>query len=665
MGLPILTDKDGMTFTEAAIEVLRREGKPLHFKKIAEIAVRDSLLDHVGKIPDEVMGGQLATHCRLPHTDRKVIAVQSGTFALVEWGLDEDPVGLEQMIEPPPDIDIPYRPRERHPIPSREIARAPGRSETRARRREEGGEERRGRRYPPPAEVAYEILAGAERPLSLGDIAAQGAERLLMPDAFVRETSALAAALVEDNRRREGQGRRALFAVEGELVSLAAEPEPGERAATPLAPARPATAPADVRRAALAALRRRVKDCDGATVEHVVAKLLEKMDLRELKVAKRGREHVVYTGRRKLGLGDVRHCVRILRAGSEATRRDVTDLRKDVGNYGAQIGVLVSSGDAARDARGEASAPGQLPVLLLCGDALAEAFTEFAVGCRPIVVPEIDEAFFKEATEAAQQEDAARRARREERDKRDDRAEARPPRERREPSERGREDRAAEPERASVVVEVLAERLPGGDEGEGDDADAEVAVEVVSATVGRDADDLERDRERPPRPAAATLAAAADDDDEGEDDDGEGEGEATTPGAGGAQAAAEGEAGQGEVRRRRRRRRRRGGRGRNREGAAGAAAAAPGETAPAQAQGGDPAPGAVTPDAEVANAAASGVGPAPEAASAAPPGGAEPEHAPESSQAAEPSDAAAPAVPREEPPPLPPADGVAPTEGER
>ena len=46
-----------MTFTEAAIEVLRREGKPLHFKKIAEIAVRDSLLDHVGKVPEDVMGG--------------------------------------------------------------------------------------------------------------------------------------------------------------------------------------------------------------------------------------------------------------------------------------------------------------------------------------------------------------------------------------------------------------------------------------------------------------------------------------------------------------------------------------------------------------------------------------------------------------------------------
>src|SRR5689334_16201683 len=111
-----------MTFTEAAIEVLRREGKPLHFKKICEIAVREQLLDHVGKVPEEVMGGQLAAHARLPHPDRRVIPVQPGTFALVDWGLPEDPEGLTGIVEPPPlESEPPYRPKERHPSPSREL----------------------------------------------------------------------------------------------------------------------------------------------------------------------------------------------------------------------------------------------------------------------------------------------------------------------------------------------------------------------------------------------------------------------------------------------------------------------------------------------------------------------------------------------------------------
>jgi hypothetical protein len=48
-----------MTFYEAAIEVLRRTGRPLHFKKITEIAVREDLLSHVGREPDETMSKRL------------------------------------------------------------------------------------------------------------------------------------------------------------------------------------------------------------------------------------------------------------------------------------------------------------------------------------------------------------------------------------------------------------------------------------------------------------------------------------------------------------------------------------------------------------------------------------------------------------------------------
>src|SRR5574342_1120968 len=403
-----------MTFTEAAVEVLRREGKPLHFKKIAEIAIRENLLDHVGKVPEETMGGQLAAHCRLPRLERRLMAVQPATFALVEWGLDEDPAGLEGIVESPPEGELPYRPRERHPVPSREATRG-GRGEGRGRRREER-EERHGRRFPPPAEVAYESLSGSDRPLGLTEIAALGAERFLMPDAFVRDPGSLAAALREDNRRREGAGKAPLFALDGETVTLSARPEPGERPAPP-APRLPASA-ADMRRAGLASLRRRLRECDGPTLEHLAVRLLERMGLRDLKVAKRGREQVVYTGRRRMGLGDVRHCARIVRSGGDLGRREVVETRRDLGNYGAQIGVLLGAGDAAREARGEASAAGQLPVLLLCGEALAEAFTEAGVGVNAVVIPEIDEAFFRAAAESAEREEAARRARREEREDR-------------------------------------------------------------------------------------------------------------------------------------------------------------------------------------------------------------------------------------------------------
>ena len=49
-----------MTFTEAAEEVLRIAGKPLHYKEITELAIEKNLLSHVGKSPEVTMGSRLA-----------------------------------------------------------------------------------------------------------------------------------------------------------------------------------------------------------------------------------------------------------------------------------------------------------------------------------------------------------------------------------------------------------------------------------------------------------------------------------------------------------------------------------------------------------------------------------------------------------------------------
>jgi len=568
-----------MTFTEAAVEVLKREGKPLHFRKIAEIAIRDSLLDHVGKIPEDTMADQLSAHCKLPRTDRAIVAVQHATFALEEWGLPEDPVGLENLVEPPPADEPPYRPKERHPIPTRELARSSGRDASRGRRREEGEEKHR--RFPPPAEVAYEILSGAERPLPLRELAALGAERMLMPDAFVRDAGSLAAALREDNRRRESAGRKALFSIDGDVVSLGAVPEPGERPA-PVVAVRGPSSPAEMRRTALAALRRRLRECDGPTIEYLVARLLEKSGYHEVKVAKRGRDSVVFTARRRMGLADVRHAVRVLRNGADVGRRDVSDARRDLGHYGAQIGMLVTSGEAQREARGEATVAGQLPVLLVAGEAFAEAFADAGLACRIVSIPEADEDFLVQATEIAQREEVARKARREERDRRegkegreDGREERDRPRdrdrdrreERRPRPEAGTSEPAAEPSVASPET-VVAESLPQG---------AIPAVQVAEPA------------EVPSAPVPPGEDADEDGDDEGPDDEG-----SEAAGSEGQTPAEPGKEGgpAGEGRRRRRRRRRRGGRGRGErrpEGEASAAAPAGGPGAPGAEASGPPA----------------------------------------------------------------------------
>jgi hypothetical protein len=53
-----------MTFFEAAVEVLRRSGRPLHYKKITEIAISEDLLSHVGKTPQATMSDRLEREVR-------------------------------------------------------------------------------------------------------------------------------------------------------------------------------------------------------------------------------------------------------------------------------------------------------------------------------------------------------------------------------------------------------------------------------------------------------------------------------------------------------------------------------------------------------------------------------------------------------------------------
>lgn len=75
-----------MTFTEAAEAVLRKAGKPLHFKKITQISIDENLLSHVGKTPEVTMSTRLATLTRRDDPAQNIVRVRPGVFGLREWG---------------------------------------------------------------------------------------------------------------------------------------------------------------------------------------------------------------------------------------------------------------------------------------------------------------------------------------------------------------------------------------------------------------------------------------------------------------------------------------------------------------------------------------------------------------------------------------------------
>ncbi|WP_246357600.1 HTH domain-containing protein [Pyxidicoccus fallax] len=631
-----------MTFYEAALRVLESEGRPLHFLEITEKSIQQNLLSHIGKTPEVTMLSRLAAMARRTR-DRKVIVTAKDTFALVDWSIPEDAEALAQtgVMEPHPEEDLPpLRPAERHPEPRQDNVKVAGRGSDRKRRRDEEDERGRRKRFPPLPEVVFEILSEAEVALRTEHII----ERARGKELCAEETTveAVLTALLEDNQRRIDAGRRPQYSFNKESgeVSLERAGAPSEAPPLELQAAfaqalgipleggrpqlgKPSAAAAaepvvdaallttlrttlkDARRAVARGLRKRLGELDVGTFEKSVVKMMHGLGFRELKVAKRSKEGPLLTARKREGSVELRYAVRMLKGAPAIDRKNVQELRRDLGHYSAQVGLLVSAGDVRGDARTEAQASGSL-VMLWCGDALGEKFLEAKTGVSVTTVElyEVEERFFEAAKLDAEEAQKRREERQREKQARGEGGEeasaetaAAPERERpREKRRREREEREAREARETEEGTEVSE-----------------AAEATSATVPSEA------REGQPTPPAASVQQTGEEDEEGDDEEGDDEDlEAATAFVGGARpegAAAEGgaEGAQGERKRRRRRRRGRRGRG-NRAGEAGAApgatpagegAAAPGVTPAAEGA-------AVAPNAEATSA--EGTAPAAEGA---------------------------------------------------
>ena len=98
-----------MTFTEAAAEVLRIAGKPLHYKEITELAIEKNLLSHVGKSPEVTMGARLAALLKKEDKENPIVRVTPGVFALREWDGKKKKTGAaadEPAVEPEESADV-------------------------------------------------------------------------------------------------------------------------------------------------------------------------------------------------------------------------------------------------------------------------------------------------------------------------------------------------------------------------------------------------------------------------------------------------------------------------------------------------------------------------------------------------------------------------------
>ena len=111
-----------MTFTEAAVHVLRLVGKPLHYKEITDVAIEKDLLSHVGKSPEVTMGARLAAIVKKGDSENSLIRVKPGVFALGDWEQETIDKGLADRT---PALKVLKRakaeePQESAPVPVEE-----------------------------------------------------------------------------------------------------------------------------------------------------------------------------------------------------------------------------------------------------------------------------------------------------------------------------------------------------------------------------------------------------------------------------------------------------------------------------------------------------------------------------------------------------------------
>ena len=433
-----------MTFYEAALRVLEAVGRPMHVQEITEQSIAQNLLSHVGKTPDQTMLSRLAAMARRTR-DRRVIVTAKDTFALVDWALPENLEALEQTGLPPINEEEsmpPLRPAERHPDSRTDNVRSGGRGVERKRQRadEEDLSGVRQRRFPPLAETVFEVLSNAGQALRVDEVMQRLRNQALAPGDLSPEQ--LLRSLAEDNQRRLDASRRAQFFLSAEKETLSLEPFDGSGGSASAEVQRPfadrlglsmeggrvvfarlspaadeiadnfaavRAAAKDARRAVARALRRRLMELDPGTLERAVVRCLKALGFHEIRVLKRSREGAFLTSRRRDGSAELRYAVRLLKGQAPVDRRAVQDLRREGGRHGAQLALLASPADLRGEARSEAQSNASPPVILWCGEALADRFLDgkTAVWTTPIELFEINDRFF--VTAQAEAEEAQRR----------------------------------------------------------------------------------------------------------------------------------------------------------------------------------------------------------------------------------------------------------------
>lgn len=448
-----------MTFFEAAVEVLREAGRPLHFKKIAQQAVARDLLSHVGKSPEDTMSARLSQEAAKSADASVIEEVRPNVFGL-RAGVDVDDASETILLREPAADEPEPAPVEQDaevdddlsPVAAPSVVRVDSDNRRRGRKRSRRG----GRRSdetstdedrPNQAEASDESDDDGDAPKpsrndrsrsrggrsrnkvetperteslgndDLGDVAAaavgvleRAKGRAYSASKVSNElakakvgalsalgTAALRSTLTAVNERRAHQGRPPVFEeTKPNFWALATA------SGTSLARSYAALEHWQVghRRTLADSLVQSLGELDDTALGSLFTLLLDRLGYTDLQ------QHedapVTLSARSPSALAPATLAVQIF-AGSQTVRpENVAALRGSLHKYGATSGVCFALGGVDDATQEELDVPNVAPIALLDGPAIADLLIESGVGVArfSVDVSCLDDALFRQLKKA-------------------------------------------------------------------------------------------------------------------------------------------------------------------------------------------------------------------------------------------------------------------------
>jgi len=399
-----------MTFTEAALVVLRREGRPMRAKEIANKAIELGLLSHVGKTPVQTMSARLSAMVAKGRGKGDFVRVEPGVFALSDSARARPaPAAPETVPDAAPESVAPARKKKRRrrkrkaeeqpaeapveaPSPPSEPRKAKKESHERKKARPRSEQRAQKPKDPRPAaekpaklprasgeereipDVAEEILRSETRPVPPRRLA-----KLVFPTGATSE-EILEAFLAADGAEREARGLRPRFVrhrggwalaereVSAEIVGL-------ERQV--------AEAAQRLEKLSEKQVLRRLRSLPFDGFVRVVAMYLTRAGFGSATPVDRGGEgevHLSVRDRRRRGRFRTAVVVRRGRGAEPIGEEAVTGLRGALHQYGATSAMIVTDGVFTDGARRDADVPNLSPVALVDGETLSTEMVRLGIG---------------------------------------------------------------------------------------------------------------------------------------------------------------------------------------------------------------------------------------------------------------------------------------------